>query len=331
MGLLLLCVTIIPASAANITLGEPIPWDGFTIYPLLGDDIPMPYSIVAADRALSVGAAFITEAGVAPPNKSSRITPEKSSEEALLATMNLLQSHNISRFYLLLICGELSTGGMQDRIIAQDVVIPPGASQMDTPAFCVELDRWFPNGQNPQVNGVIIDPQLRMQALINPLQSHIWQLINDILKETKVKTITRTYNSLYSAILEEQEVWDKVEAVQEILRDPKIRGLLIANGDHFWALDLFSSHDLLVTYWPKLLLAYQLGAKRLVKRPGGFRPAEAQAVLDAMQSAVKRGIALENYPPDCDYQKLIYEDKYVGVDFTYRNNSIHTVFFNREP
>lgn len=330
MGLLLLCVTIVPAVTDDITLGEPIPWDGFTIYPLLGDDIAMPYSIVAADRALGVNAAFITEAGVAPPTKSTR-SPDKTSEEALLATMNLLQSHNISRFYLLLICGELSIGGMQDRIIAQDVVIPPGASQMDTPAFCVELDRWFPNGQNPQINGVIIDPQLRLQALINPLQSHIWQLINDILKETRVKTITRTYNSLYSAILEDQDVWKKVEAVQDIPRNPKIRGLLIANGDHFWALDVFCSHDLLVTYWPKLLLAYQLGGKRLTKRSGSFRLAEAQAVLDTMQNAIRRKIALEYYPPDCDYQKLIYEDKYVGMDFTYRNTSIHTVFFNREP
>jgi hypothetical protein len=316
--------------AADITAGDPITWGNLTIIPLKGEDQALDISIVAADRALGGGAAVLTEVGGNLPSDT-KTKPDNAVDESLLATMNKLQIYNLSRFYLFFTCGELSLGGMQDRLIAQDIVIPPGAQQMVIPTFCSELDRWFSNSQNPENSGVIIDPQLRMQVLINPLQSYLWELIGGLLKEQKISSITRTYYALYKQILDDETVWQQIEAIQSIPRDPQVLGIMVANGDRFWTMDTFYCHDLLVSYWPKLLLSYQMGARRLPKRSGSFSSTDAEEVLGALASAVKKGIAIEYIPPECDYKKLRVEKKYVGMDFSYRNHLIHTVFFNREP
>ncbi|MEL7124270.1 MAG: DUF6569 family protein, partial [Bacteroidota bacterium] len=58
------------------------------------------------------------------------------------ASVNTLTIENFSDQPIFLMSGEVITGGMQDRVIGQDMVIPPRSGLMDIPVYCVEKGRW---------------------------------------------------------------------------------------------------------------------------------------------------------------------------------------------
>jgi hypothetical protein len=54
------------------------------------------------------------------------------------ADVNSLYAQNTSTDTLFLMAGEVIQGGKQDRVIGEDVVIPPGNRKVQVPVFCVE-------------------------------------------------------------------------------------------------------------------------------------------------------------------------------------------------
>ena len=57
------------------------------------------------------------------------------------AEVNTLYAQNTSRDTLFLMAGEVIQGGKQDRVIGEDVVLPPNSKVM-LPVYCVEQGRW---------------------------------------------------------------------------------------------------------------------------------------------------------------------------------------------
>ena len=49
---------------------------------------------------------------------------------------------NNSKRPLLLLAGEIVTGGKQDRVIAKDRIVPAGGDPVDLSVFCIEPGRW---------------------------------------------------------------------------------------------------------------------------------------------------------------------------------------------
>ena len=56
--------------------------------------------------------------------------------------MNTLVLVNNSKRPLLLLAGEIVTGGKQDRVIAKDRIVPAGGDPIDLSVFCIEHGRW---------------------------------------------------------------------------------------------------------------------------------------------------------------------------------------------
>jgi hypothetical protein len=63
--------------------------------------------------------------------------------------VNQLVLVNRSKRPLLLLAGELVSGGKQDRIIAKDRIVAPGAEPLPLDVFCVEHGRWSSGSNSP--------------------------------------------------------------------------------------------------------------------------------------------------------------------------------------
>src|SRR5213079_2418364 len=85
------------------------------------------------------------------------------------ASVNQLVLVNRSKRPLLLLAGELVSGGKQDRIIGKDRIVPVGADPLPLDVFCVEHGRWS-SGANFSAAKTIVHPSVREQAAVNQKQ-----------------------------------------------------------------------------------------------------------------------------------------------------------------
>src|SRR6266478_4840294 len=92
------------------------------------------------------------------------------------ASVNQLVLINHSKRPLLLLAGELVSGGKQDRIIAKDRIVAPGADPLPLDVFCVEHGRWS-SGSNFSAAKTIVHPSVREQAAVNQKQADVWNAV----------------------------------------------------------------------------------------------------------------------------------------------------------
>jgi len=212
---------------------------------------------------------------------------------------------NNSRRPLLLLAGEIVTGGKQDRVIGKDRIVPAESDPIDLSVFCVEPGRWVAaNGKNEfsagRVHGsVFASPGVRASAMAAKNQQQVW---NDVEKSKTALAMSvpapaaAEVNSMtsYARVMDNKEVQQKVDAVAEPmqrnyesvirqLRDKNAVGVVVAvNGEIVWA-DLFASTQLLQKYWPKLVRSYATEAVVTRAKGGEVSVKDALNFLDDLQ------------------------------------------------
>src|SRR5262249_24394819 len=92
------------------------------------------------------------------------------------ATVNQLVLVNRSKFPLLLLAGELVSGGKQDRIIGKDRIVPVGAPPLPLDVFCVEHGRWS-NGAQFSAAKTMVHPSVREKAAVDQKQTDGWAAV----------------------------------------------------------------------------------------------------------------------------------------------------------
>jgi hypothetical protein len=106
---------------------------------------------ITLDEGIRSGEVEVTEAGrvqglVRPRGAQSGnhyvVEPQNSYRGDQVNTLVLV---NNSKKPLLLLAGEIVTGGKQDRVIAKDRIVPAGADPIDLGVFCIEPGRWTEN------------------------------------------------------------------------------------------------------------------------------------------------------------------------------------------
>jgi len=70
------------------------------------------------------------------------------------AEVNRLVLVNNSKRPLLLLAGEIVTGGKQDRVIGKDRIVPPESDPVDLNVFCVEPGRWVASSDHFATSGM---------------------------------------------------------------------------------------------------------------------------------------------------------------------------------
>jgi hypothetical protein len=107
----------------GVKIAEPISYRQLAIYPVIVDDVPLLRGRwLTLDKAISRGILDVAE-------KSGGTVPT-------VRVGNKSRDENV-----LIMTGEVITGGMQTRTIRHDVVLAPGQT-IDLDVFCVEAHRW---------------------------------------------------------------------------------------------------------------------------------------------------------------------------------------------
>ena len=211
------------------------------------------------------------------------------------ASVNELVLVNESSRPLILLAGEVVSGGKQNRIIGIDLIVPPKSDPVPLTVFCVEHGRWSSGPAAFGSAGAIALPSIRAEAEFSKNQSGVWGKVEGIGAAVGVASPTQSYMEIVTSpkaerALEAVEVPIEREFEQKLrdaLRGRGAVGAVVAiNGQLVWC-DVFPSAELFRKYWPKLLRSYAVEAQSqpsVSKGLPGLK--EAQAFLEAVHGHV---------------------------------------------
>lgn len=281
-------------------LGQPVTYESLTIFPVISALEADTTGFATLDEALASGTAIITEQGsYMRRSRGEGVPPQYSG-----AQVNQLVLVNKGKKPLLLLAGEVVSGGKQDRIIGKDRIVPVGAEPLPLDVFCVEHGRWS-EGDMFAAAQLMVHPSVREKAAVAQDQEQVWAAVRsqsnaEISENLEVRpngsagaapTITadavsrviasnaptESYRKIYktspvgvSVEKFAEEVDRRFRRATEGLKSEHVVGVVIAYGDEVAWSDVFASSQLFETYWPKLLRSYAVEALT--------RPAQAQKV-----------------------------------------------------
>ena len=207
------------------------------------------------------------------------------------ATVNQLVLVNRSKRPLLLLAGELVSGGKQDRIIGKDRIVPVGAPPLPLDVFCVEHGRWS-NGSQFAAAKTMVHPSVREKAAVDQKQTEVWSAVRsgttyeysrsagaaapsaaprissgDLSAAMSGQAPTQSYQKIYEGSRVGQSVDSFVRELEARfaratsgLKNERVVGVVVAyGGEAAWS-DIFASGHLFNHYWDKLLRSYAVEA-----------------------------------------------------------------------
>jgi hypothetical protein len=296
------------APASGYTLLSPIRSGSLTVFPVVAGKLLDTSQFITLDEGLRSGDVVVTEAGQLRglirrrPGRPGIAYPMRDAE------VNRLVLVNNSKRPLLLLAGEIVTGGKQDRVIGKDRIVPPESDPVDLNVFCVEPGRWVAAGgkyefgtSRDSLHGLFASPVVRSKAMSAQNQQQVWDSVRTMQQGAAETVVVNggnpapiTSTSSYARVMENQDVQKQVDAVAEPitrnyestihqLRDKNAVGVVVAvNGDIVWA-DIFASTQLLQKYWPKLVRSYATEAVITRAKGGEVNVKDAQKFLDNLQ------------------------------------------------
>jgi len=316
IGLLVLAAIIVPcllqagegAPGSNYTLLSPIRSGNLTVFPVVANKSFDTGEFITLDEGLRSGDVVVTEAGQVRGLIRRRSGRPEVIHPVGSAEVNRLVLVNNSKRPLLLLAGEIVTGGKQDRVIGKDRIVPAESDPIDLGVFCVEPGRWvaangkyeFDTASGGAAGGLLASPTVRSKAMAAKNQQQVWdsvrssqQAMSETVEVTGAAPAVNSTTS-YARVMENKEVQKQVdsvaapiernyESVIRQLRDKNAVGVVVAvNGDVVWA-DIFASTQLLQKYWPKLVRSYATEAVITRAKGGEVSIRQAQKFLDDLQ------------------------------------------------
>ena len=263
---------------------SPITYENITIFPVVTTTIANTSHFLTLEEGLASGEVLVTEQGSdgMARSRDGRVIPSYS----VSASVNQLVLINRSKRPLLLLAGELVSGGKQDRIIGKDRLVPVGAEPLPLNVFCVEHGRWS-SGANFSAAKTIVHPSVREQAAVAQKQTEVWNAVRsgttaaaapaapparmsvEVLSGAIANEApTESYDGLYN---KSRSVGGSVDSfVEEVqrrfsketsgLKNERVVGVVVAYGGEVAWSDIFASDNLFQKYWTKLLRSYAVEA-----------------------------------------------------------------------
>ena len=295
----------------NWRLLDPVAYENITIFPVVSSSSQDTSPFLTLDEGLSSGEVIVSEQGAAGLARTRDGRPVIVPQYNTGASVNQLVLINRSKRPLLLLAGELVSGGKQDRIIGKDRIVPVGSQPLPLDVFCVEHGRWTGASAQFKDSKMIVHPSVREQAAVAQNQNEVWDAVRsgtlaktpppasagmaDGYSEARISpralesaintaAPTQSYEKIYQHSRVGASVDEFVEEFQRRfnrttagLKGERVVGVVVAyGGDVAWS-DIFASGELFDHYWSKLLRSYAVEA---LARPT-YR--ETAAITDARE------------------------------------------------
>src|SRR6266446_10546893 len=269
---------------------DPVNYENISVFPVVSSYNQDTSPFLTLEGGLATGEVLVREQGSETMVRGRDGRPTYIPQPSTGASVNQLVLINRSKRPLLLLAGELVSGGKQDRIIGKDRLVPVGSKPLPLDVFCVEHGRWS-SGASFKDAKTIVHPSVREQATLQRDQGRVWNAVRSgttaeaspSADEARLaaRRIARTIQDeapteSYQKIYESREVRGSVETyVEEVqrrfaretsgLKGEHLVGVVVAYGGEVAWSDIFASNDLFEQYWKKLLRSYVVEA---LTRPG---------------------------------------------------------------
>ena len=273
-----------PSPEGDWRLLDPVTYENISVFPVVASYGQDTSAFLTLEEGLASGEVSVRERG------SEEMVRGRDGRPVYIpqptgASVNQLVLVNHSRRPLLLLAGELVSGGKQDRIIGKDRIVPAGAPAIPLDVFCVEHGRWTGSSQFAAAN-TIVHPSVRESAAVDQRQTEVWDAVrggtrakapaaapaprmtmSDIQGAIATNGRTEAYEKIYQSRAVGVSIDDFVAEVQRRfaqatsgLKGERVVGVVIAYGGEVAWSDIFASGDLFDHYWHKLLRSYAVEA-----------------------------------------------------------------------
>ncbi|GAC1620099.1 MAG: hypothetical protein NVS9B13_10100 [Candidatus Acidiferrum sp.] len=279
-----------PKFEGDWRLLEPVTYENITIFPVVSASSHDTSAFLTLEEGLSSGEVLVREQGGEGLARNREGRPVIEPDYRTGPSVNQLVLINRSKRPLLLLAGELVSGGKQDRIIAKDRIVAPGGPALPLDVFCVEHGRWS-SGSQFNAAKTIVHPSVREYAALNQDQELVWDAVvtgstaappigsaptsagTPRLNRQAIGNIigsaapTQSYAKIYQESKAGASVDEFVDEVQRRfaeathgLKGERVVGVVVAYGGEVAWSDIFASGELFNHYWTKLLRSYAVEA-----------------------------------------------------------------------
>jgi hypothetical protein len=174
-------------------------------------------------------------------------------------TVNTLTIQNVSQDTIIVIVGEVIKGGKQDRIINQDIVLPPNSKKMDLSVFCVEAGRWSASAKGHQFESYNSVGSLSLRKVVEKeaQQGKVWDEVDKLNSKNKTSTSTKTYTAMNNSADYKKQLAEYTNYFKEKLsKEENVIGVVIVSGDKVLGCDMFATAELFRQNVENLLSSY---------------------------------------------------------------------------
>lgn len=158
--------------------------------------------------------------------------------------INTIIIENNSDEHLLLLGGELLSGGRQDRIIAKDTILPPRSGKTEIKVYCIEEGRW---GKEKRFKHAGYgDAAIRKILDSASTQQKIWNEIRKRFRKRRLFSKTTSYLALMGekVIVDTSNIYFENLLPQFRSTDSSMIGFVAVTGNQVLGADVFISPEL---------------------------------------------------------------------------------------
>lgn len=260
-------VTTVPSNTdfeLQTEVNPELEYKNLRLYPVLAES-----SFAAANRM----AANLSNLEEGMANERFRVTEKKPYgrfDDA--GAVNNLTIQNKSQDTVFLMAGDVVQGGKQDRVIAQDMVVPP-RTITDIQVFCVERGRWTYQDEEQEVDDQVAANNKKVYAFTGyyNVASHdirktvkgsrdqeaVWQKVGEVTALNNATNSTSAYTGLEKSedFTNERDAYLRFFADKMVDQD-NVVGLVAVSGNQILGADIFGHPNLFKKQYQALLHSY---------------------------------------------------------------------------
>lgn len=224
--------------------------------------------------------------------------------------VNELYIENVSQDTVYLMAGEVVKGGKQDRVLASDMILPPGEGKVELPVFCVEHGRWSyhssPTGFNEYYS--VSSNSIRGKAVNEKSQYEVWEAVEEVTQKQGATSGSGTYTALEDADVYKITLAEYAEYfINQLNQLDDCIGFVGVTGDRIIGCDIFATPEMFREQSNNLIDAYITEA---ISEGAGIHFKD-QAVL----------IYLNEFLSDESTQEEVVNAK--GMQYEYKGRKLH--------
>jgi hypothetical protein len=329
----------LPATSNDYKILAPITHGDLTIFPVVSAKSHDTSDFITLDEGIRSGDVVVTEVGNL--HSTMRRRPPYQTRPYQGAEVNRLVLVNNSKHPLILLAGEVVTGGKQDRVVSKDRIVPAESDPVDLAVFCVEHGRWIESSTKFDTHAsVMLQPSVRMKAMADQDQQKVWDEVANSRKnmsgamlhapsaglstaevtsaQAQIDNTSSYAKARENGVVQKQiesiaaPMQKSYESVIKQLRNQNAVGVVVAVKGHIVWADMFASSALLAKYWPKLLESY---ATEALTMPGAREETSIKEAERFLQNWQARHEVVDS-EPGLYRQRELVGDKFRAFQLT---------------